>query len=61
MVTANIAAWFISRFDSKDAEEIRQTQAINTLTDEVRTLHDEITRMRAELTEARAAVAETGH
>ncbi|MEV5309295.1 potassium channel family protein [Streptomyces sp. NPDC052610] len=38
LVTANIAAWFISRFENDDAEERRQTEAIAALTEEVRAL-----------------------
>jgi len=51
VVTANIAAWFISRFDTSAAEEARQRQAIGELTTEVRALRDEIARMRAEVSE----------
>ncbi|MEW2120216.1 ion channel [Streptomyces sp. NPDC005474] len=42
LVTANIAAWFISRFEMDDMEERRQTAAITTLTDEVRALRAEV-------------------
>ncbi|MGP3925481.1 potassium channel family protein [Streptomyces sp. 8N616] len=49
VVTANIAAWFIARFEHDDAEERRQTEAIAALTAEVRAL-------RAELAELRQAV-----
>ncbi len=42
LVTANIAAWFISRFEVDDVEERRQTAAIEALTDEVRALRAEV-------------------
>ncbi|MFI6486083.1 potassium channel family protein [Streptomyces sp. NPDC050564] len=42
VVTANIAAWFISRFDKDDVEERRQTAAIEALTEEVRALRAEV-------------------
>jgi len=42
VVTANIAAWFISRFEMDDVEERRQTAAINALTEEVRALRAEV-------------------
>ncbi len=42
VVTANIAAWFISRFEADDVEERRQTAAIAALTEEVRSLRAEI-------------------
>ncbi|MDG4857538.1 ion channel [Streptomyces sp. T-3] len=42
VVTANIAAWFISRFESDDAEERRQTEAIQALTEEVRSLRSQV-------------------
>lgn len=38
VVTANIAAWFIARFEKDDVEERRQTEAIRELTEEVRAL-----------------------
>lgn len=59
VVTANIAAWFISRFDASAAEEAKQVEAIGALTAEVRALRDEVTRVRAEVTEARAEAART--
>ncbi|MFD3619236.1 ion channel [Streptomyces sp. NPDC058676] len=46
VVTANIAAWFIARFEKDDVEERRQTEAIRTLTDEVRALRDEVAVLR---------------
>ncbi|MGA5326549.1 potassium channel family protein [Streptomyces griseoincarnatus] len=46
VVTANIAAWFIARFEMDDEEERRQTAAIHTLTDEVRSLRAEIAALR---------------
>lgn len=42
VVTANIAAWFIARFDKDDVEEQRQTAAIDVLTQEVRALRAEV-------------------
>ncbi|MHC0432900.1 potassium channel family protein [Streptomyces sp. O3] len=42
VVTANIAAWFISRFDTDDAQAQRQTEAIEALTLEVHTLRAEL-------------------
>ncbi|WP_329547853.1 potassium channel family protein [Streptomyces sp. NBC_01356] len=42
VVTANIAAWFISRFEMDDVEERRQTAAITALTEEVRALRAEV-------------------
>ncbi|MDX3131341.1 potassium channel family protein [Streptomyces europaeiscabiei] len=47
VVTANIAAWFISRFEKDDAEERRQTAAIAELAEEVRLLRAEVTALRA--------------
>ncbi|MCC9741805.1 potassium channel family protein [Streptomyces sp. MNU89] len=54
VVTANIAAWFISQFDREKAEEQRQTAAIDELTAEVRALRAEL----AAAGEGRAAVPE---
>ncbi|MER6469489.1 potassium channel family protein [Streptomyces collinus] len=48
VVTANIAAWFISRFEKDDVEERRQTEAIAALAEEVRLLRAEITRLATE-------------
>ncbi|MEV6736302.1 potassium channel family protein [Streptomyces sp. NPDC051104] len=42
VVTANIAAWFIARFEKDDVEERRQTAAIEALTEEVRALRAEV-------------------
>ncbi|MFE1440723.1 potassium channel family protein [Streptomyces sp. NPDC058739] len=42
VVTANIAAWFIARFERDDEEERRQTEAIALLTEEVRALRAEV-------------------
>ena len=42
VVTANIAAWFISRFESDDVEERRQTAAIEALAEEVRALRAQV-------------------
>ncbi|MEW2403744.1 potassium channel family protein [Streptomyces sp. NPDC046862] len=54
VVTANIAAWFISRFEMDDVEERRQTAAIAELTEEVRALRAEVAALsRARLEEQR--------
>jgi voltage-gated potassium channel len=45
-VTANIAAWFIARFEKDDVEERRQTEAIRVLTEEVRALRAEVAALR---------------
>ncbi|MFJ8507954.1 potassium channel family protein [Streptomyces avermitilis] len=42
VVTANIATWFISRFEKDDVEERRQTAAIEALTEEVRALRAQV-------------------
>ncbi|QOV41079.1 potassium channel family protein [Streptomyces ferrugineus] len=42
VVTANIAAWFIARFESENEEERRQTEAIRLLTEEVRALRAQV-------------------
>jgi voltage-gated potassium channel len=47
VVTANIAAWFIARFEKDDAEERRQTEAITALTEEVRRLRAEVAALSA--------------
>jgi voltage-gated potassium channel len=47
VVTANIAAWFIARFEKDDVEERRQTEAIAALTEEVRLLRAEVARLVA--------------
>lgn len=46
VVTANIAAWFIERFEKDDVEERRQTEAIQALTEEVRELRAEVAALR---------------
>ncbi|MDG9701801.1 potassium channel family protein [Streptomyces sp. DH37] len=46
VVTANIAAWFIARFDEEEAGEQRQTAAIEALTAEVRALRAEVAELR---------------
>jgi voltage-gated potassium channel len=45
VVTANIAAWFISRFERDDAEERRRTALLEALTLEVRELRTEVARL----------------
>ncbi|MFE0509053.1 potassium channel family protein [Streptomyces sp. NPDC058964] len=57
VVTANIAAWFISRFEKDDVEERRQTEAIESLTEEVRALRAEVAALTA-LASAREPVEE---
>ncbi|MDT0471228.1 potassium channel family protein [Streptomyces sp. DSM 41014] len=47
VVTANIAAWFIARFDKDDDEERRRTEAIEALTAEVRALRAEVAALAA--------------
>ncbi|MER5371999.1 potassium channel family protein [Streptomyces sp. NPDC002553] len=47
VVTANIAAWFIERFEKDDVEERRQTEAIRALTEEVRALRTEVAALRS--------------
>nr|WSW67503.1 potassium channel family protein [Streptomyces sp. NBC_00995] len=42
VVTANIAAWFISRFERDDAEERKQTALLEALTAEVAALRAEV-------------------
>jgi voltage-gated potassium channel len=46
VVTANIAAWFIARFEKDDVEERRQTEAILELTEEVRALRGELAELK---------------
>ncbi|KJK41391.1 ion transporter [Streptomyces variegatus] len=46
VVTANIAAWFIARFEKDDVEERRQTEAIRELTEEVRALRGEVAALK---------------
>ncbi|MDO0927890.1 potassium channel family protein [Streptomyces sp. TG1A-8] len=47
VVTANIATWFIARFDKDDVEERRQTEAITALAEEIRLLRAEVARLTA--------------
>ncbi|MFI5803226.1 potassium channel family protein [Streptomyces sp. NPDC051561] len=51
VVTANIAAWFISRFERDDAEERRQTELLEALTREIKELRAEVGRLSAERTQ----------
>ncbi|MFG2571610.1 potassium channel family protein [Streptomyces sp. NPDC048481] len=46
VVTANIAAWFIERFEKDDIEERARTEAILALTEEVRALRREVAALR---------------
>lgn len=54
VVTANIAAWFISRFERDDRADMLQLAAIRELQDEVRALRGEVARLGG------AAAATTG-
>ncbi|MFJ2769805.1 potassium channel family protein [Streptomyces sp. NPDC087300] len=49
VVTANIAAWFIARFEKDDVEERRQTAAIEELTAEVKALRAQVTALSGSL------------
>lgn len=49
VVTANIAAWFIARFEKDDVEERRQTAAIEELTAEVKALRAQVTALTGSL------------
>jgi voltage-gated potassium channel len=49
VVTANIAAWFIARFERDDAEERRQTELIEALVLEVKELRAEVGRLSPDL------------
>ncbi|MEU7277426.1 potassium channel family protein [Streptomyces sp. NPDC045431] len=57
VVTANIAAWFISRFERDDAEERRQTALLEALTQEVKDLRAEVARLSAGVPPQRHAQA----
>ncbi|WP_406708040.1 potassium channel family protein [Streptomyces halobius] len=57
VVTANIAAWFISRFEHDDAEGRRQTAAIEALTSEVQALREQVDRLSGADTQAAPAPA----
>ncbi|MDN3020498.1 potassium channel family protein [Streptomyces sp. S.PB5] len=46
VVTANIAAWFIARFEKDDVEERLQTEAIVALTEEVKALRAQVTALQ---------------
>ncbi|GAB3120253.1 potassium channel family protein [Streptomyces calidiresistens] len=46
VVTANIAAWFISRFDESDEDSRRRDAALEALTHEVRALRAELAAQR---------------
>jgi voltage-gated potassium channel len=53
VVTANIAAWFIARFEKDDVEERRQTEAIAALAEEIRLLRAEVAALSAQREEQR--------
>ncbi|WP_039946238.1 potassium channel family protein [Streptomyces sp. NRRL S-118] len=55
VVTANIAAWFISRFERDDAEERRQTALLEALTQEVKDLRAEVARLSEGVPRQRSA------
>lgn len=55
VVTANIAAWFIARFERDDAEERRQTALLEALTTEVKALRAEVATLSATAATAGAA------
>ncbi|CAM5430166.1 ion transporter [Streptomyces avidinii] len=57
VVTANIAAWFISRFERDDQVERAQTAAITELAAEVRALRAEVARLGGARTAAAAGAA----
>ncbi|MFH8792794.1 potassium channel family protein [Streptomyces sp. NPDC017941] len=54
VVTANIAAWFIARFEKDDAEERRRTAAIEALTAEVTALRAQVDTLAGALVAAPA-------
>ncbi|MFD5098807.1 potassium channel family protein [Streptomyces albidochromogenes] len=60
VVTANIAAWFISRFERDDIEERRQTAAIELLTAEVRALRAQVSELTSGAQGAAAPAPGTG-
>jgi voltage-gated potassium channel len=60
VVTANIAAWFISRFEKDDVEERRQTAAIAALTEEVRALRVEVAALAGVVGQSVPGVVEEG-
>ncbi|WP_432249619.1 potassium channel family protein [Streptomyces sanyensis] len=60
VVTANIAAWFISRFERDDAMERRQTELLEALTAEVRVLRSEVARLSAGTAPDGPGAAEAG-
>ncbi|QDY76583.1 potassium channel family protein [Streptomyces qinzhouensis] len=47
VVTANIAAWFIARFERDTEAEQRQTELLEALTEEVRALREQVARLSA--------------
>ncbi|WP_243766501.1 potassium channel family protein [Streptomyces sp. GC420] len=48
VVTANIAAWFVSRFERDDAHDVRHARLLRELTAEVAALRAEVAAMRGE-------------
>jgi voltage-gated potassium channel len=47
VVTANIAAWFIERFQEEKEEELHQQEILVELLDEIHALRDEVAELRA--------------
>ncbi|MFC7308570.1 potassium channel family protein [Streptomyces monticola] len=60
VVTANIAAWFIARFEQDDVEERRQTAAIEALTEEVKSLRAQVTALSSAVPGAQAGPTSVG-
>lgn len=48
VVTANIAAWFIARFEREHGHAVRTATAVGELTEGIRALRAEVTALRAE-------------
>ncbi|WP_236240559.1 potassium channel family protein [Streptomyces sp. CC228A] len=60
VVTANIAAWFIARFERDDMEERHRTALLEALVHEVRELRGEVARLSSEPGAAPRPVAPSG-
>ncbi|NGN63657.1 two pore domain potassium channel family protein [Streptomyces sp. A7024] len=48
LVTANIAAWFIARFEEDNTYEVEQTETLKQLTTEIAALRAEVAALRAQ-------------